>query len=166
MDSNGEFIYNEFFNSSSSERADDDYKLLLLLMMMSILKAMEKEEGHVLNFKSLTTGRIIVSRNKAKGHVDLYNDYFKANRIYHEGFLSVLLPDAQACVLAHGGGCERNDSYFTMKNGCTRVIVCSPLQKCVAAMRILAYATATNAIDEYVRIVESTCIESDLPPHW
>ena len=35
----------------------------------------------------------------------------------------------------------------------------SPLQKCTAAMRMLAYGVSADAVDDYVRIGESTVIE-------
>ena len=41
------FIYNEFFKSSTSDKGDNDYGFML---MLSILRALEKEEEHVLNF--------------------------------------------------------------------------------------------------------------------
>jgi hypothetical protein len=36
----------------------------------------------------------------------------------------------------------------------------SPLQKCVTAIRILAYGVPTDAVDEYVRIGKSTARET------
>jgi hypothetical protein len=33
-------------------------------------------------------------------------------------------------------------------------------QKCSAAIRMLAYGVADNLIDEYLRMSESTCLES------
>jgi len=35
----------------------------------------------------------------------------------------------------------------------------SPLQKCIATIRILAYGSPIDSVDEYVRIGESTTIE-------
>ena len=35
----------------------------------------------------------------------------------------------------------------------------SPLKKCTTVIRILAYGVAANAVDDYVRIGESTTIE-------
>ena len=34
------------------------------------------------------------------------------------------------------------------------------MQKCTAALRMLAYGKAADDIDEYVRMGESTCIEA------
>ena len=47
------------------------------------------------------------------------------------------------------------------KNGLGRNIL-SPLQKCTAAIRVLAYGSAANMVDEYLRLGETTarlCVE-------
>ena len=39
----------------------------------------------------------------------------------------------------------------------------SPLQKCTAAIRVLAYGTAVDTVDEYLRLGETTtrlCVEN------
>lgn len=54
----------------------------------------------------------------------------------------------------------RNPNYFTRKHDCCGKLGLSALQKCVAALRILAYGLPANAIDEYVRIGESTAREA------
>lgn len=81
MDTNDEFIYNEFFELSSSYNNDER-----LWGDDDDLTAMEKERGHGLNFKGSTPGRTMVKQKKAKGHVDLYNNYFAAKSTFHEGF--------------------------------------------------------------------------------
>ena len=50
-------------------------------------------------------------------------------------------------------------SYFTQRVDCTGRLGLSPLQKCTAAIRMLAYGTAADMLDEYLKVVESTSLE-------
>jgi hypothetical protein len=51
---------------------------------------------------------------------------------------------------------KNKDNYFKKKCDATGKEGLSALQKCVAAIRILAYGVPADAIDDYVRIAEST----------
>jgi len=53
-----------------------------------------------------------------------------------------------------------NPRYFTRKSDCCGKEGLSALQKCVAALRILAYGSPADAVDEYVRIGASTAREA------
>jgi len=52
------------------------------------------------------------------------------------------------------------DNYFRKRCDATGKVGLSALQKCVASMRILAYGVPADAVDEYVRIGESTAREA------
>ncbi|XP_028096765.1 uncharacterized protein LOC114296650 [Camellia sinensis] len=55
---------------------------------------------------------------------------------------------------------EAHDPYFLQKRNCAGKLGLSSLQKITVALRMLAYGVATDFMDEYVRIGESTAIES------
>ncbi|RWR76326.1 putative nuclease HARBI1 [Cinnamomum micranthum f. kanehirae] len=55
---------------------------------------------------------------------------------------------------------EAHDPYFQQKRNCAGSLGLSALQKVTAAVRMLAYGVAADAVDDYVRIAESTSIES------
>jgi hypothetical protein len=55
---------------------------------------------------------------------------------------------------------EKYDPYFVQRRNCAGTIGLSSLQKVIVAFRMLAYGVLTDNIDEYVRIGESTAIES------
>ena len=55
---------------------------------------------------------------------------------------------------------EKYDDYFMQKRNATGTLGLSCLQKVVAAFRMLAYGVAADAMDDYIRIRESTAIES------
>ena len=52
--------------------------------------------------------------------------------------------------------------FWQKKDGLGRMSL-SPLQKCTAAIRVLAYGTAVDTVDEYLRLGETTtrlCVEN------
>jgi len=55
---------------------------------------------------------------------------------------------------------EEYDDYFVQKRNVAATLGLSCLQKVVAAFRMLAYGVAADAMDDYIRIGESTPPES------
>ena len=55
---------------------------------------------------------------------------------------------------------EAHDEYFVQKRNAANVLGLTCFQKVTAAMRMLTYGVPADAIDEYVRIGESTALES------
>ncbi|XP_074361992.1 uncharacterized protein LOC141702196 [Apium graveolens] len=53
-----------------------------------------------------------------------------------------------------------HDNYFTQKTDVVGVRGLSSLKKVTAALMMLSYITAADAVDDYVRIGESTIIKS------
>jgi len=54
---------------------------------------------------------------------------------------------------------SNHDDYFQMKVNALQQKGLSPLQKCTTALRILAYGSLADGVDEYVRIGETTIVE-------
>ena len=55
---------------------------------------------------------------------------------------------------------ESHDLYFVQRRNAAGVLGLSSLQKVTAALRMLAYDVAADQVDEYLRIGETTAIES------
>ena len=55
---------------------------------------------------------------------------------------------------------EQYDPYFIQSTDAVGALGLSSLHKIIAAYRILAYGTPADFVDEYIRIGESTAIES------
>jgi hypothetical protein len=55
---------------------------------------------------------------------------------------------------------EAHDDYFVQKRNAAGTLGLSSLQKITAAFRMLTYGVAADAIDDYIRIAESTTIQS------
>ena len=54
---------------------------------------------------------------------------------------------------------ESHDDYFRQKPNAVGALGASPIQKSIAAVRMLAYGVSANFLDDYVRLGESTIIE-------
>ena len=54
---------------------------------------------------------------------------------------------------------EDYDNYFWQKSDATKKMVISSIQKCIAAIKILAYGFASNACDEYVQLANTIAME-------
>jgi hypothetical protein len=51
------------------------------------------------------------------------------------------------------------DNYFICKKDCTGMVGFSSLQKCTAALRMLAYGAPGDSHDDYIRMAESMAME-------
>jgi hypothetical protein len=55
---------------------------------------------------------------------------------------------------------EAHDDYFVQKRNAAQVLGLSCFQKVTAAFRMLTYGIPADLTDEYIRIAESTALES------
>ena len=98
-------------------------------------------------------------RGRLAAAKQIYNDYFSPNPVYHSNHFSrrfrLCLPVFRRIVDA----IEIDDPYFTQRQDCTGQPGFTNFQKATAAIRILAYGSAADSVDEYVRIAESTSVE-------
>ncbi|CAH9104978.1 unnamed protein product [Cuscuta europaea] len=113
------------------------------------------------SLEGLPSGRCYIRRDRGKRHDQIVNDYFKGEnskytpQLFRRRFrmdielFTRILQDV-----------ENYDSYFRQKVDAVGNIGLSPLQKMVAAIRMLAYGCPANLLDEYVQIGETTAIES------
>jgi hypothetical protein len=54
---------------------------------------------------------------------------------------------------------EENDNYFIQKRNAAGMLRLSCLQKVAAAFKMITYGIAADAIDDYVRVGESTALK-------
>jgi hypothetical protein len=107
-----------------------------------------------------TSGRRYVYREREVGHDCLFRDYFADHPTYdavkfrrrfrmrRELFLSIV---DRVCAY---------DSWFVQRPDATGRLGLSALQKCTAAIRMLAYGVAADATDEYCCIGANTADEA------
>lgn len=89
----------------------------------------------------------------------LHRQYFATDPIYnHETFMRRFR--VSRAIFDHlFDAAKSNDDYFVQRPDCTGQLGLSTFQKVTAAMRIIAYGTAADAVDEKLGISESTALE-------
>ncbi|KAK9057219.1 hypothetical protein SSX86_024586 [Deinandra increscens subsp. villosa] len=102
-----------------------------------------------------TTRRRYCDREREKGEKLLMQDYFADTPTYDEATFRNRFRMRRPLFLRIVAAVTSNDVYFQQRRDCTGRKGLSPLQKCTAAMRVLAYGTSADAQDEYLRISET-----------
>ncbi|KAI5402842.1 hypothetical protein KIW84_050438 [Lathyrus oleraceus] len=115
----------------------------------------ERRSGSSSRAKRRTT----VDRGREEEHNRLFNDYFSENPVYTDVQFQRRLRMHRHVFLRIVDALGNHDEYFQMRVDATGKMGLSPLQKCTSAIRMLAYGSPADLVDEYVRIGESTSIE-------
>ncbi|CAL5413495.1 unnamed protein product [Camellia sinensis] len=105
-------------------------------------------------------GHAVIYRNRIQGHKRLYQDYFSETPTYPPNLFRRRFRMSRCLFLRILSMVEAYDPYFVQKEDAVGILGLSSLQKMTAAMRMLAYGVAADSVDDYVRIGESTAIES------
>uniref|UniRef100_A0A7N2QZ59 No apical meristem-associated C-terminal domain-containing protein n=1 Tax=Quercus lobata TaxID=97700 RepID=A0A7N2QZ59_QUELO len=101
-----------------------------------------------------------IKRNHLVGHERLFLDYFAPTPIYPPTLFRRRFRMKRSLFLRIQSQVEAHDSYFVQKRNSANKLGLSSLQKITAALRMLAYGVSGDLIDEYVRIGETTALES------
>ncbi|XP_048599813.1 uncharacterized protein LOC125579944 [Brassica napus] len=106
--------------------------------------------------------RIHIERNREEGNVRLWNDYFSETPTYPDNLFRrrfrMNMPLFMRIVLRLSNEVD----FFRQRKDALGRASLSPLQKCTAAIRLLAYGSAADTVDEYLRLGETTtrsCLE-------
>ena len=86
----------------------------------------------------------------------LWNDYFSETPTYPHNIFRRRFRMNKSLFLAIVDRLSQEFKFFQLKEDASGRSTLSPLQKCTAAIRQLAYGGAADAIDEYVRMAETT----------
>ncbi|XP_057248059.1 uncharacterized protein LOC104885458 [Beta vulgaris subsp. vulgaris] len=86
--------------------------------------------------------RNFVRREREEAHERLFHDYFSNEPLYPEKFFVVVLYAWHV--------------FLRIVEDATGRMGASKLQKCTAAIRMLAYGSSSDAVDEYLKIASST----------
>ncbi|XP_056860245.1 uncharacterized protein LOC130508653 [Raphanus sativus] len=102
--------------------------------------------------------RAYIERNREEGHTRLWNDYFAENPTYEAHLFRRRFRMNKELFMSIVYSLSQNVPFFQHKPDATGRLGLSPLQKCTAAIRMLAYGSAADAVDEYLRLGESTAL--------
>ena len=103
-------------------------------------------------------GRRVISRDHDFGHERLYHDYFSENPVYSDELFRRRFRMNRDLFLRLVDAVKIKDDFFIQKKDATGRLQLSSLQKVTAAIRQLAYGISSDAVDEYIRIADSTAM--------
>uniref|UniRef100_A0A0D3BPK1 Uncharacterized protein n=1 Tax=Brassica oleracea var. oleracea TaxID=109376 RepID=A0A0D3BPK1_BRAOL len=107
--------------------------------------------------------RAYIERNREEGHIRLWNDYFSDTPTYPENLFRRRFRMNKPLFTRIVDRLSNEVLYFKEKQDGLGRSSLYPLQKCTAAIRVLAYGSAADAVDEYLRLGETTtrlCVEN------
>ena len=102
--------------------------------------------------------RAYIERDRELGHNRLWNDYFSEDATFPTHLFRRLFRMNKDLFLRIVYRLSENVPFFQQRRDATERFCLSPLHKCTAAIHLLAYGNAADAVDEYLRIGESTAI--------
>ncbi|XP_018466855.1 uncharacterized protein LOC108838411 [Raphanus sativus] len=102
--------------------------------------------------------RAYIERNREAGHNRLWNDYFSEHPTYEEHLFRRRFRMNKGLFMRIVYALSENVSFFQQRRDATGRFGLSALQKCTAALRMLAYGSAADAVDEYLRLGETTAL--------
>ncbi|XP_074318857.1 uncharacterized protein LOC141655690 [Silene latifolia] len=100
-----------------------------------------------------------IERNREEGHNQLYNDYFM-DPVYPEELFRRRFRMHKHLFMRIVTALSANDRFFQQRAGGNGRLSFSPLQRCTAALRVLAYGTSTDSVDEYLRMSDTSVRDS------
>ncbi|XP_033146133.1 putative nuclease HARBI1 [Brassica rapa] len=102
--------------------------------------------------------RAYIERNREAGHDRLWNDYFSEDPTFSAHLFRRRFRMNKELFLRIVHGLSENIPFFRKKRDATGRSGLSPLQKCTAAIRLLAYGCAADTVDKYLRLGETTAL--------
>jgi len=100
-----------------------------------------------------------IKRNCEEAHERLFKDYFVEDSIYNDTHFCLRLRMRRHLFLRIVHGLQSRFEYFQQRSDALGTRGLSPLTKCTAAIRILAYGMSADCVDEYLKIGKSTAME-------
>ena len=98
--------------------------------------------------------RIYIERNREAGHQRLWNDYFSETPTYPPNFFRRRFRMNKPLFMRIVDRLSNEVEYFRQREDGLGRLGLSSLQKCSAAIRVLAYGTAADTVDEYLGSVK------------
>ncbi|XP_074314550.1 uncharacterized protein LOC141649768 [Silene latifolia] len=100
-----------------------------------------------------------IKSDREEGHKQLYNDYFM-DPVYPEELFRRRFRMHKHLFMRIVNALSANDRFFQQRVGGNGRPSFSPLQRCTTALRVLAYGTSTDSVDEYLRMSDTSIWDS------
>ncbi|XP_062715219.1 uncharacterized protein LOC134291473 [Aedes albopictus] len=143
----------EIFSLVFSESSDDELEFMGQMLVHGqavVAGTVDSRE------KKKRSRKPNIERQAQEGAQRLVADYFAVNPTYTDDQFRRRFRMSRTLFLRIVDAVEEANIYFRQRSDATGKLGFTRLQKCTAAMRQLAYATPADAIDENLRMSEST----------
>ncbi|KAJ0547277.1 putative harbinger transposase-derived protein [Helianthus annuus] len=147
---------NSWWSSSSEEEEEMFYANAVLRAAQIIMEEEEEEED--VSSESVITRRIRISRDR-QAHEKLLNDYFLGAPLYNAEIFRRRFRMSCWLFTRIADDLAGLDLFFTQRPDARGYEGFNTLQKCIAAIRQLAYGTVADALDEYLQMSARTTRE-------
>ncbi|XP_058449338.1 uncharacterized protein LOC131429296 [Malaya genurostris] len=109
---------------------------------------------------SVPRSRTYIRRNFGDAHKHIMDDYFGDQPVYNEKMFLRRFRMPKEMFLRVVEALEGKNDYFRQKVDAVGKPGLTAIQKCFAAVRMLAYGIAADSLDEYTRMGDSTAMQS------
>jgi hypothetical protein len=148
------FNLDDLLYDSSS---DDELEIISAIAMAK--ERFHSERGST-SRRDSGQSRNTICRNSLQGQENLFRDYFAASPVYPaKKFRRRFRMRRELFMYIHDAIVD-HEPYFVQKRNAAGKLGHSSLQKMTAALRMLAYGVTADLMDEYLRIGESTAMDS------
>jgi len=131
-------------SSSSSdeleERLEEAFDGIFQIIHDDIVAGRRKKKGK----------RTYIERNREEGHIRLWNDYFSEEPTFPRYLFRRRFRMNKDLFMRIVYRLSEEFRFFQQRRDATGRDGLSPLQKCTAAIRLLAYGSADDSVDEYL----------------
>ncbi|KAI3700667.1 hypothetical protein L2E82_45304 [Cichorium intybus] len=141
---------------SSSDDGLDEAIDLAISIRQRIIEELDSGES------SNTGGhtRRFIERERDAAQQRLFKEYFIDNSTYSDYQFRRRFRMNKSLFLKIVGDVEAANVYFKQRPNAAGILGFHPIQKCTAALRMLAYGTIADALDESIRMAERTSRET------
>ncbi|XP_024013385.1 uncharacterized protein LOC112087748 [Eutrema salsugineum] len=102
--------------------------------------------------------RAYIERNREQGHQRLWDDYFSDRATYPPNMFRRRFRMTRPLFMRIVSRLSEEVPFFQQRRDAIGRVSLSAIQKCNAAIRMMAYGSAADAVDEYLRLGESTAL--------
>ncbi|XP_062099075.1 uncharacterized protein LOC133804991 [Humulus lupulus] len=149
----------------SSSSSDDDYYDDIEMQVVGQITANnnfcvaqhQKTKG---SRRGSIPGHIVINRDRESANRNLFNDYFAENPRFTDLMFRQRFRMVRPLFLHILDAIQRHDNYFIQRRDGMGKLGLSGLQKVTVVFRMLVYGVPADATDEYIKIGESTTVES------
>ncbi|XP_065866559.1 uncharacterized protein [Euphorbia lathyris] len=120
---------------------------------------MDSASSQSIHVGSLPRHRVIY-RNREVTDRKLHMDYFNEEPVFNEEYFRRRFRMSRSLFLRVINAVKDHDGYFQQRRDPTGRLGLSTMQKATDVFRILAYSVPADVTDEYIKIGESTAVES------